>query len=129
MKRVPWTVPALLVAVGLSGPQLLDALRADPVEPTTPQVAGRAYIVTANRAYAKSLRRAAKSIRAGGKVADAQVRADKEYSQASRKAFAETFDKAFNAILPEGTEPQNDDQRGQYADMLDGIAEGVEQVK
>ena len=96
--------------------------------PTTQRIA-HDYIVAANQAYATSLRRAARAIRNGGKIGDAQVRADQEYSAASRKEFAKRLGPGFQAILPEGTEPMDDDDRRAYARHLEHIAEGVEEVK
>lgn len=107
----------------------LDTIPPPAPAASKPTSEGHLYIVVVNHAWASALKGAAASIRKGGKISEAQVQADKEYSAASRAEFAKRFGPALSAIVPEGKEPATPEERETYAQELEQIAAGADEVK
>jgi hypothetical protein len=126
-----WWQPALIAALASA----LVASRAGVLipRPWTPESdlikSARAYGRERITIYADCLEAAAKSIRNGGKVADARTRLKQDLPDAEDATFAKRFTDAQKAILESGKEPETAAQRASYADLLSTIAQGVRHPK
>jgi hypothetical protein len=90
---------------------------------------GRAYGAELAHTYADALEAAAKTIRGGGTLADAQTKLKADWTSSHEKTFATRFGQAVTTLVAEGKEPETPSQRDAFANLLEGIAKGAKEVK